>query len=80
MSKAPNTLRCADQTAKLLWSLQRTPSPLDSFQEFLVLVLPALFHCLTNTLGVLFAIVFVKIRGFDVGRRGSIGVIQETKE
>jgi len=42
-------------------------------------VLPALFHCLPNTLSIFTAVLFVEIRGFNIGRGGSIRVIEKAK-
>jgi len=41
-------------------------------------VLPALFHGLSDTLDVFFAVVLVKVRGFDVGRGRGVRVIEQT--
>jgi hypothetical protein len=42
-------------------------------------VLPALLHCLPYTLGIFTAILFVEVRGFNIGWGRSIRVIEEAK-
>jgi hypothetical protein len=42
-------------------------------------VFPALLHCLPDTLGIFTAVLFVEIRGFNIGRGGSIRVIKKAK-
>lgn len=43
------------------------------------LVIPALFHRLSDPLSIFTAVVFVEIRGFNVGRRRGIGIVEETR-
>lgn len=44
------------------------------------LIFPALFNSFPHTLCIFFAVIFVQVRGFDVGRRASVGVIKQTKQ
>jgi len=43
------------------------------------LVLPALLHSLSHTLGIFTAVLFVQVRGFNVGRGGSIRIIEKAE-
>lgn len=47
-------------------------------QEPSLITLPALLHSLPNPLVVLLAVVFVQIRGFDVGGRTSVRIVEQT--
>lgn len=42
------------------------------------LILPTLLDGFSHALAILLAILLVQIRGFDVGRRGCVGIIQQT--
>lgn len=43
------------------------------------LVIPALLDGLPDTFGVFTAVIFVEIRGFDVGRGRGVRVVEETR-
>lgn len=44
------------------------------------LVVPALLDGFSDTFCVFAAVVFVEVRGFDVGRRGGVRIVEETKK
>ena len=53
-------------------------SALNASRPSFYLVLPALLDRLADTLVVLATVVLVQVRGFDIGGRGSVGVVKET--